>query len=180
MKTTPAQQTSCAWRPPQRLKHWATGRRCARPGGCAPLLPPPLRQPALLRPQPPAWKPAVPAPPLPASPIYVKAISHPATLQAAASSAAFWADPTHLGSMAGLYLRLAELAHLPPLGEPLDPGVHTQVGRANFLCLCASVVCAGGAGGAACNRVAIGTTSTNPAEPQDGVACYACCACCAD
>lgn len=28
--------------------------------------------------------------------------------------------------MARLYLRLAELCRLPPLDEPLEPGVHTQ------------------------------------------------------
>jgi len=34
-----------------------------------------------------------------------------------------------MDAMAHLYLRLAELSHLPPLGEPLDPDVHVQVCR---------------------------------------------------
>ncbi|KAL4431351.1 hypothetical protein ABPG75_006607 [Micractinium tetrahymenae] len=44
----------------------------------------------------------------------------------AAGSAAFWASPANVDAMARLYLRLTELCRLPPLDEPLEPGVHTQ------------------------------------------------------
>ncbi|PRW20380.1 hypothetical protein C2E21_9105 [Chlorella sorokiniana] len=40
--------------------------------------------------------------------------------------AAFWGATASQRALAELYLRMAELARMPPLDEPLDPGVHVQ------------------------------------------------------
>lgn len=45
-----------------------------------------------------------------------------------APSADFWASTANQRALALLFLRLAELARVPPLDEPRRPGVHTQVG----------------------------------------------------
>lgn len=49
-----------------------------------------------------------------------------AALQVMRGGAAFWGAAAPRRAMAQLYLRLVELARLPPLDEPLDPEVHVQ------------------------------------------------------
>lgn len=48
--------------------------------------------------------------------------------QTTSGGAAFWGAATCQRALAELYLRLAELARLPPLDEPLEPEEHVQVG----------------------------------------------------
>ena len=49
-------------------------------------------------------------------------------VQATSGGAVFWGTAANRRALAELYLRLAELARLPPLDEPLEPEVHVQVG----------------------------------------------------
>ncbi len=60
-------------------------------------------------------------------PTFLPSAPHP---QSTSGGAAFWGAAACQRALAEMYLRLAELARLPPLDEPLEPEVHVQVGVA--------------------------------------------------
>lgn len=68
--------------------------------------------------------------------------------------------------MAELYLRLAELARVPPLDEPLEPGVHVQVGAWSCALLCQPANCQTGGAYAGAVQVVAGCQASHASQPS--------------